>query len=123
MKSPLGWALAYAALVWAACGQAVEANAGLLAPADIIQLTDNGAWSWFMDPRAIVDRGRLIVGSVRANGRFADTNLPGWGNVELTILDLKFRSITRSSRLYIRPMRLTWTPCRRASRSWLPSAI
>jgi hypothetical protein len=95
MKSPLSWALAYAALVWAACGQAAEANAGLLAPADIIQLTDNGAWSWFMDPRAIVDRGRLIVGSVRANGRFADTNLPGWGNVELTILDLKFRSITQ----------------------------
>jgi hypothetical protein len=53
------------------------------------ELNDNGAWSWFMDERVIVDKGRLIVGSVRANGKFADKSLPGWGNVELSILDLK----------------------------------
>jgi hypothetical protein len=34
----------------------------------LIQLNDNGAWSWFMDPRVIVDNGKLIVGSVRAIG-------------------------------------------------------
>jgi BNR repeat-containing family member len=53
------------------------------------ELNDNGAWSWFMDERAIVDKGRLMVGSVRTNGKFRDNTLPGWGNVELSILDLK----------------------------------
>ena len=53
------------------------------------ELNDNGAWSWFMDERVIVDNGRLIVGSVRANGTFRDNTRPGWGNVELAILDLK----------------------------------
>lgn len=52
------------------------------------ELNDNGAWSWFMDERAIVDRGQLLVGSVRANGKFRDAALPGWGNVELTALNL-----------------------------------
>src|SRR5215831_1333232 len=52
------------------------------------ELNDNGAWSWFMDERAIVDHGRLLVGSVRANGKFEDADRPGWGNVELTVLDL-----------------------------------
>ncbi|HVM62957.1 MAG TPA: BNR-4 repeat-containing protein [Verrucomicrobiae bacterium] len=52
------------------------------------ELNDNGAWSWFMDPRCIVDHGRLIVGSVRANGMFRDDTNPGWGNVELSALDL-----------------------------------
>jgi hypothetical protein len=56
---------------------------------DFHELNDNGAWSWFMDERTIVDNGRLIVGSVRANGKFADKSLPGWGNVELAVLDLK----------------------------------
>ena len=52
------------------------------------ELNDNGAWSWFMDERAIVDRGQLLVGSVRANGTFHDKNRPGWGSVELSILEL-----------------------------------
>lgn len=51
-------------------------------------LNDNGAWSWFMDERLIVDNGRLIVGSVRSAGRFDQADLPGWGNVELSILNL-----------------------------------
>jgi hypothetical protein len=46
-----------------------------------------------MDPRAIVDHGRLIVGSVRANGSFADKSLPGWGNIELAIQDLATRAV------------------------------
>ena len=37
---------------------------------EVRELNDNGAWSWFMDPRVIIDRGQLIVGSVRAAGRF-----------------------------------------------------
>ncbi|HUJ11204.1 MAG TPA: BNR-4 repeat-containing protein [Verrucomicrobiae bacterium] len=53
------------------------------------KLNDNGAWCWFMDPRAIVDHGRLIVGSVRASGTFRDKAKPGWGNVELSVLDLR----------------------------------
>jgi len=51
-------------------------------------LTDNGAWSWFMDPRVIVDNDRLIAGSARANGTFQDRNNPGWGDIELPVLDL-----------------------------------
>ena len=56
---------------------------------EFYELNDNGAWSWFMDERVIVDGDRLIVGSVRAVGTFQETNKTGWGNVELTILDLK----------------------------------
>jgi hypothetical protein len=55
---------------------------------DFHQLNDNGAWSWFMDERAIVDNGKLIVGSVRASGRFPQQELPGWGNVEINVFDL-----------------------------------
>ena len=29
--------------------------------ASFVQLNDNGAWSWFMDPRVIVDEGKLIA--------------------------------------------------------------
>ena len=36
--------------------------------ATLVRLNDNGAWSWFMDPRVIVNDGKLIVGSVRAIG-------------------------------------------------------
>ena len=31
--------------------------------ATLVRLNDNGAWSWFMDPRVIVNDGKLIVGS------------------------------------------------------------
>ena len=34
----------------------------------LIRMNDNGAWSWFMDERAIVHEGKLVVGSVRAVG-------------------------------------------------------
>jgi hypothetical protein len=30
----------------------------------LVQLRDNGAYSWFMDPRVVVDRGKLIVGLI-----------------------------------------------------------
>ncbi|HEX8297056.1 MAG TPA: BNR-4 repeat-containing protein [Chthoniobacteraceae bacterium] len=71
-----------------------EAGAQAALPANYVrgqfhELNDNGAWSWFMDERVLVDGGRLIVGSARANGQFQDKTLPGWGNVELSVLDLK----------------------------------
>ena len=55
----------------------------------VTEVNDNGAWSWFMDERAIIDDGKLLIGSVRANGRFEQNQLPGWGNVELSALDLR----------------------------------
>jgi hypothetical protein len=55
----------------------------------LVELNDNGAWSWFMDERAVVHEGRLVVGSVRAvkdfKGGQAD---PDWGNVEVAVLDI-----------------------------------
>src|SRR5437899_7350694 len=55
----------------------------------LIQLNDNGAWSWFMDPRVVVDDGKLIVGSVRAVGTFqSGASDPRWGNVEIAVYDL-----------------------------------
>src|SRR5437867_7703858 len=56
----------------------------------LIRLNDNGAWSWFMDPRVIVDDGKLIVGSVRAVGaEAANTSDPRWGNVEIAMYDIR----------------------------------
>ncbi|HMH82316.1 MAG TPA: BNR-4 repeat-containing protein [Gemmatimonadales bacterium] len=54
----------------------------------LIQLNDNGAWSWFMDERAIVDDGKLIVGSVRAVGDYRNDRASDWGNVEVSVCDL-----------------------------------
>src|SRR3954471_3634735 len=55
----------------------------------MIRLNDNGAWSWFMDPRVIVNDGKLIVGSVRAIGsNQANITDPRWGNVEISVYDL-----------------------------------
>ena len=55
----------------------------------MITLNDNGAWSWFMDQRVIVDKDKLIVGSVRAVGAF-DTHKsnPNWGNIEVSVYDI-----------------------------------
>jgi len=56
----------------------------------IVQLNDNGAWSWFMDERVIVDHGKLIVGSVRSLGDFdATQNQPAWGNVEISVYNIE----------------------------------
>ena len=51
--------------------RARDAAAANYVAGDLIQLNDNGAWSWFMDPRVIVDKGKLIVGSVRAMESYA----------------------------------------------------
>jgi hypothetical protein len=56
---------------------------------DLITLNDNGAWSWFMDERAIVADGKLIVGSMRAVKDYrTGRGDPKWGNVELAVYDL-----------------------------------
>jgi hypothetical protein len=68
----------------AASAQESEYVAGKL-----VELNDNGAWSWFMDERAIVNDGKLIVGSVRSLGKFASTQSdPNWGNIEISVLDI-----------------------------------
>src|SRR2546426_11812641 len=54
----------------------------------LIEVNDNGAWSWFMDERAIVDDDKLIVGSVRAVGDYRNDRDPDWGNVEVSVYDL-----------------------------------
>jgi hypothetical protein len=54
----------------------------------LIQINDNGAWSWFMDERAIVHGGKLIAGSVRAVGDFRNDSDPDWGNVEIAVYDI-----------------------------------
>jgi len=55
----------------------------------LIVLNDNGAWSWFMDERAIVYDSKLIVGSVRSVGKFASTQGdPNWGNIEVSVCDI-----------------------------------
>lgn len=56
----------------------------------LLTLNDNGAWSWFMDERAIVHDGKLIVGSMRAVGNArSGRDDPNWGNVELAVLDIE----------------------------------
>lgn len=57
---------------------------------DLVTLNDNGAWSWFMDERAIVQDGKLIVGSARAVGNFqSGESDPNWGNIELSVFDIE----------------------------------
>jgi hypothetical protein len=84
LRGLLGIAMCQALHIFGADGAAADSVRGTF-----LELNDNGAWSWFMDERVIVDRGKLLVGSVRASGTFRDATRPGWGNVELTELDLE----------------------------------
>ena len=80
--------VALASLLTAVSGRA-QLSANYVA-GSLVQLNDNGAWSWFMDERVIVDKGKLIVGSVRSLGDFdATQNQPDWGNVEVAVYDIK----------------------------------
>jgi hypothetical protein len=55
----------------------------------LIQLNDNGAWSWFMDERVIVGDGKLVVGSIRSLGGFdGKKEDPNWGTLEVSVYDL-----------------------------------
>jgi hypothetical protein len=62
----------------------------------LVQLNDNGAWSWFMDERAIVHNDKLIVGSVRSVGDFTTDKAPDWGNIEVAVYDLAAGSTKRA---------------------------
>src|SRR2546423_5201322 len=58
--------------------------------AALVRLNDNGAWSWFMDPRVIVNEGKRIAGSVRAvASNQATSSDPRWGNVEVSVYDIE----------------------------------
>lgn len=48
---------------------------------DVNVLARNGGWCWFQDPRAIVHKGKLVVGSVSGSG-------PQAGDVRVSVYDL-----------------------------------
>lgn len=57
----------------------------------LIELNDNGAYSWFMDERVIVHNGKLLVGSVRSSDksyRFGDVPAGEIGASEVAVHDL-----------------------------------
>ena len=56
----------------------------------LIELNDNGAWSWFMDERVIVHQNKLLVGSIRSTDHDyeAGKSLPNWGHCEVAVHDL-----------------------------------
>jgi hypothetical protein len=57
----------------------------------LIELNDNGAWSWFMDERVIIHQGKLLVGSIRSTDKSYRAGMPEpqWGNCELAVHDLE----------------------------------
>lgn len=57
---------------------------------ELIKLNNNGAWSWFMNPRVIINEDLLIAGSVRSqkNTPTSFRNING-GNVEISVYNLK----------------------------------
>ncbi len=62
----------------------------------LVELNDNGAWSWFMDERVLVDQGRLMVGSVRSVGEFeASRSHSDWGNVEVSVFEIATGKVER----------------------------
>lgn len=62
----------------------------------LIELSDNGAWSWFMDERVIVHDGTLVVGSVRAVGDYKSGQIDAdWGNVEVAAVELATGEVGR----------------------------
>jgi len=54
-------------------------------PEGLFRLTDDGAWCWYQDERAIIHQGKLLVGSV-ACGKQDQTRQ---GDINLTLFDLK----------------------------------
>jgi hypothetical protein len=49
-----------------------------------VQMNDNGAWSWFMDERAVVGDGYVVAGSVRSTS----------GNVEVATMNISNSSVS-----------------------------
>jgi len=54
------------------------------AATEIITFNDDGGWSWFEDERAIVDKSKVIIGSVAAGVRDQSRK----GNIEVTTYDI-----------------------------------
>src|SRR6516165_5636664 len=90
LPCPLSALLCVAVVPTLAAAQEANYVAGAL-----VQLNDNGAWSWFMEERAIVHDGKLIVGSVRSAGTFDNARDPDWGNIEIATYDLAAGSTKR----------------------------
>lgn len=63
---------------------------------NLIQFTDNGAWSWFQDERAVVDgsRGRIFIGSVANQGGVGGSGVDGHVRVAQFDLNTGRRRIT-----------------------------
>ena len=79
-----------ALVIWFAASPTSGQGAPNYVAATLVRLNDNGAWSWFMDPRVIVHDGKLIAGSVRAVGsNQANVTDPRWGNVEISVYDIE----------------------------------
>ncbi|MFT3776605.1 MAG: BNR-4 repeat-containing protein [Minicystis sp.] len=57
---------------------------------DMVVLKKNGGWCWFQDPRAIVDQGRILVGTVAGTTGDGSTA----GDNEVTAFDLATRKST-----------------------------
>ncbi len=73
---------------WLGCGSAARADFG----GTPIVFNTNGGWSWFSDPRAIIDTGQLIIGSIAgttANGSTA-------GDVDVTTYDFATAAINET---------------------------
>jgi hypothetical protein len=89
MKRALVSAALLVAAVASAAGVAEDGYPNNYVATALVRLNDNGAWSWFMDPRVIVHDGKLIAGSVRAVGsNQANVSDPRWGNVEVSVYDI-----------------------------------
>lgn len=78
------------------CGTAgYSQEARDLVKGNLIQFNDNGAWSWYQDERAVVDRtgGKLIVGSDASNNGVGGQ--PREGDVEAVLFDFQTGSSQR----------------------------
>ncbi|KAA0230906.1 T9SS C-terminal target domain-containing protein [candidate division KSB1 bacterium] len=70
-------------------------NARDVVKGNLIQFNDNGAWCWYQDERAVVDkaRGRLIVGSDASDNGVGGS--PRNGDIDAVIFDLQNRQAER----------------------------
>src|SRR5262249_13949148 len=71
MRSRMAYRVSRAALLAAAIVLPRSAQAVNDASGTLITFNTNGGWSWFQDPRLVVDGNQLIIGSVAgitANG-------------------------------------------------------
>lgn len=86
--------LAFILSSFASCDELSQLPADYVA-GPLVIVVDNGAWSWFSDPRAIVDHGKLIVSSVRAVS-LGSSDPSSAGNIEVATLDLADGSLIHS---------------------------